>query len=261
MRRRAAAMLGLGLAAGAGLYAAATRVLEEAPVVRTANASAPAAPAAKAASLPASRALAGPAPLAAAPKPARLLADSSEAWRELAPLWKADAGAGDPCQALVKQQLQCFNRNLNLGLIRELGRPGIITLDAQLGAPRYALLTGLTREAATLRAGGTEQTVTLSALADRWQGEFATLWRAPPGYGERSSNKGEVVDWIAQRLAVANGRPAPQAPSTLDATLRAQLRSFQVAHGLPADGLPGPMTFMQLNRAGGSDEPHLQSKH
>jgi general secretion pathway protein A len=260
--RRAAALLGLGLAVGAGLYAAATRVLEEAPVIRTVNASAPAAPAAaKAASLPASRALAGPAPLAAAPKPARLLADSSEAWRELAQLWRADAGAGDPCQALIKQQLQCFNRSLNLGLIRELGRPGIITLDAQLGAPRYALLTGLTREAATLRAGGTEQTVTLSALADRWQGEFATLWRAPPGYGERSSNKGEMVDWIAQRLAVANGRPAPQAPSTLDATLRAQLRSFQVAHGLPADGLPGPMTFMQLNRAGGSDEPRLQSEH
>jgi general secretion pathway protein A len=190
---------------------------------------------------------------------ARLLADPHEAWRELAHLWKADAGAGEPCQTLIKQQLQCFNRNLNLGLIRELGRPGIVTLDAQLGAPRYALLTALTRDTATLRAGGTEQTVTLTALADRWQGEFATLWRAPPGYGERGGNRGEVVDWIARRLAKVNGHPEPQARATLDGPVRAQLRSFQMAHGLPADGLPGPMTFMQLNRAGEVEEPRLRT--
>jgi len=259
--RRAAAVLGLGLAVGAGLYAAASRMTQEAPVARATRVAAGAAvPAASAAKPPApvtSQPIAAPSPTASL-QSVRLLADPSQAWRELAQLWKADAGHGDPCQSLIKQQLQCFSRNLNLGLIRELGRPGIITLDAQLGAPRYVLLTGLTREAATLRAGGTEQTVTLSDLAERWQGDFATIWRAPPGYGERLASRGEAVDWIALRLAVANSRPVPQGPITFDETLRAQLRSFQMAHGLPADGLPGPMTFMQLNRAGGADEPRMQ---
>jgi general secretion pathway protein A len=46
-------------------------------------------------------------------------------------------------------------------------------------------------------------------------------------------------------------------PSGSGAPLKSQLRSFQLAHGLPADGQPGPMTFMQLNRAGGADEPQL----
>ena len=81
--------------------------------------------------------------------------------------------------------MHCFSRNLNLALIRELGRPGILTLDADSGAPSYAVLTGLTRDSATLRAAGTEQKVTLVALAARWQGSFATLWQAPPGYTGR----------------------------------------------------------------------------
>jgi hypothetical protein len=88
---------------------------------------------------------------------------------------------GEPaCKALPKQQLHCFSKNLSLAVIRELDRPGIVTLDADTGSPSYALLTGLTRDSATLRAAGTEQAVTLSALAARWQGDFATLWRAPP---------------------------------------------------------------------------------
>lgn len=42
--------------------------------------------------------------------------------------------------------------------------------------------------------------------------------------------------------------------------LRADLRAFQVAQGLQADGLPGPLTFMQLNRASGVDEPRLRTE-
>jgi general secretion pathway protein A len=118
------------------------------------------------------------------------------------------------------------------------------------------LLTGLTRDTATLRAAGTEQTVTLAALASRWQGEFATIWKAPPGYSARET-KEETLGWMAARLAAADNQPAPEGRVTLDAQLRSKLRAFQLAHGLPADGLPGPMTFMQLNRAGGADEPRL----
>ena len=54
-----------------------------------------------------------------------LLRDRDEAWRELAQAWKVEAGEGEPCKALQKEQLNCFSRNLNLALIRELGRPGV----------------------------------------------------------------------------------------------------------------------------------------
>ena len=42
------------------------------------------------------------------------------------------------------------------------------------------------------------------------------------------------------------------------ASLRARLRAFQLAQGLPADGRLGPMTFMQLNRTAGVEEPRLR---
>ena len=260
---RAAVVLGLGVAAGAGLYAAASRWMEPAtpqPVAARAPDAADASPATSTAAA----AVAAPVAVAAAPRaaptpPPTLLRDADQAWRELAQVWKLPVPPqGDPCDALKKQGVQCFSRSLSLPVIRELGRPGILTLDAATGSPRYALLTGLTRDTATLQAGGTEQTVTLTALAQRWQGGFATLWRSPPGYSGRSDSP-ETVAWMAAGLAKATGAPAPTGQATLDAALRARLRTFQTAEGLTADGQPGPMTFMQLNRAAGVDEPRLHS--
>ncbi|NPC56558.1 ExeA family protein [Caenimonas soli] len=258
-RRRTAAVLGLGLAAGAGLFAAVNHVvqLDAVPALG-----------AKPATVAVDRREAPP-PVAAPPAPAQsvtaaptLLRDPEKAWRELAQSWQAEPGEGEAaCKALPKQQLHCFSKNLSLALIRELGRPGIVTLDADTGSPSYAILTGLTRDSATLRAAGTEQTVTLAALAARWQGDFATLWRAPPGYSGRiADGRNETVGWIATRLAAANGSVAAEGPRALDAPLRSQLRTFQLSQGLPADGMPGPLTFMQLNRAAGVDEPRLRTE-
>jgi general secretion pathway protein A len=159
---------------------------------------------------------------------------------------------GNPCAQLEQRQLQCFTKSLNLALIRELARPGIVTLDAREGAPRYALLTALTRDSATLRAGGTEQTVTLAALAARWDGEFATLWKAPPGYEARGAPAAETVAWMQARLGAGAGETK--------VPLKEQLRAFQLAHGLPPDGQAGPLTYMQLGRTEGTGEPRLAMK-
>lgn len=264
---RPALVLVFGVAAGAGLYAAASRWMDPAPLqlvaveAPSAASGAPAAPPVEASlTVPTAMAAAPatPAPPASAPQPT-LLREADQAWRELAQVWKLPVPQqGDPCDALQREGVQCFSRTLSLPVIRELGRPGILTLDAATGSPRYALLTGLTRDSATLQAGGTEQTVTLTALAQRWQGGFATLWRSPPGYSGRSDHP-ETVAWMAAGLAKATGAPAPSGPASLDAALRARLRTFQTAQGLVPDGQPGPMTFMQLNRAAGVDEPRLHS--
>lgn len=268
---RAALAGGLGVAVGLGLMASAARV--SAPWESVA--------AAPKAAAPVTPALApSPVPVAVAPQPAastppaviavtttepakpKLLRDEKEAWRELAQAWKLDVPAGDPCVALAREQVQCFSRNLGLAMIRQLGRPGIVTLDAQTGQPSYAILSALTDQTATLRAAGTEQTVTLAALAERWQGDFATLWRAPAGYRDnpQDGQGGPGVDWVAARLASAKGAPAPTGEAKVDARLRAELRAFQLAQGLPVDGRLGPLTYMQLNRATGVEEPRLRTE-
>jgi general secretion pathway protein A len=261
--RRTAAVLGLGLAAGAGLLAGAVRLSEEAaappPAIRptAAIAAKPAAAASVTAVAAVQEAPKAPAAPAAAPA---LLHEQDEAWRELAQGWKVTPGEGEPCKALQKEQLNCFSRNLNLALIRELGRPGILTLDAGTGAPSYAVLTALTRDSATLRAAGSEQTVTLAALAARWQGDFATLWRVPPGYAAGAKGpSAETLEWIAARLAKVNGS-APLAGRRDATALKTQLRAFQLAQGLVPDGQVGPLTFMQLNRVAGIDEPRLRTE-
>jgi general secretion pathway protein A len=260
--RRAAAILGLGLAAGAGLFATANHLTQDAAVPPLAIQPAPAPAEEQAAAAPVAEVEARQSPATAAPPPV-LLRDRDEAWRELALSWKAEAGKGEPCKALQKEQLHCFSKNLNLALIRELGRPGVLTLDAGTGAPTYAVLTALTRDSATLRAGGTEQTVTLAALAARWQGDFATLWRVPPGYTARmgSGLSGETLEWIAAGLAAVDGSTVPSGRRAPDAAvLKTQLRSFQLAQGMVPDGQVGPMTFMQLNRVAGVEEPRLRTE-
>ncbi|MGH8440277.1 MAG: ExeA family protein [Pseudomonas sp.] len=262
--QRSLALVGLSVAAGAGLLAMA-RFVTQAPqapgIAAVATPTGAAAPAAVAASSPVVASAAASANLAPSAPPPTLLRDEDQAWRELAQAWKLTPGEGDPCQALQREQVRCFSSNTSLALIRQLGRPGIVKLDSQSGSPSYALLTALTEGSATLRAGGTEQTVTLAALAARWQGDFFTLWRSPAGYAGRTvdGQGGPVVEWVAARLAAVDGTAQPTGRPVLDAALRARVRTFQLAQGLPTDGRLGPLTFMQLNRTAGVDEPRLRT--
>jgi general secretion pathway protein A len=200
---------------------------------------------------------------------AQLPSDINTAWRALASRWKlpAQAGAsdGDPCLAAAAQELLCYRTNqLSLPLLRQLGRPGILTLQAGASAPVYALLVGLSEQTATLQVGSTLHRVRLVALGRLWRGDFATYWRAPPGYSADlpDGSSGPVIDRLTTQLAQIDGAPAPvagAAPEQLDPALRARVRAFQRAQGLKPDGQPGPMTFMQLERAIGGQAPRLQT--
>lgn len=195
---------------------------------------------------------------------AQLPRDIDAAWRELAPAWKLPSDPGDPCQAAAAQQLQCYRTDkLTVPLLRQLDRPGILTLQAGNSAPVYAVLVALNERTATLQVDARRHTVRLVALGQLWRGDFATYWRAPSGYSASpgAGSSGPVIDQLARQLSALDGAPAPDAgaaPPVLDATLRARVRAFQHAQGLAPDGQPGPMTFMQLDRATGVDQPRLQ---
>jgi general secretion pathway protein A len=189
-------------------------------------------------------------------------ADEKQAWRDLAPAWDITVAEDDPCQAAQRQQVHCFRTpGSTLALIRQLGRPGILTLRDGSAAPVYATLTGLGEQTATLRMNGASKTVSLAMLATLWQGDFATFWRAPAGYSTMlgAGSSGPVVDELAAQLAALDGAPAPGARQTFDAALKARVNAFQLAQGLKPDGKAGPTTFMQLNRARGVKEPRLAS--
>jgi general secretion pathway protein A len=256
-----------GAATGAAGTAAASAASPTANARSAAAASAiTSSPAAKSAALvptPAS-----PAFLTAADLQSRFSAlarDERDAWRALAPMWQLaldaasalPADAADPCAAAQRGGLQCFRSpSTTLALIRQLDRPGILTLHDTDDRPVYALLTGLTPASATLHIGNSSQSIALVSLATLWRGEFATFWRAPPGYaGKRvEPGSGPVAAWVAERLTSLQGTPVPGG----DSAWKARVASFQLSQGLKPDGIAGPTTFMQLNRATGVDEPRLQ---
>jgi len=187
-----------------------------------------------------------------------------EAWRALGRFWQLKLGEDDPCQAAQVARVQCFRSGSNttgLGLVRQLGRPGMIVLQGEDGRPGYAIVTGMTPMGVTLQVGDTRQTLPMDVLAKRWRGEFATLWRLPPGYEGRFTDGmgGGAVDWLATRLATLQGTPAPTGTQVFDANLKSRVQSFQMAQGMKPDGIAGPVTLMLLNRAAGVDEPRLQT--
>jgi len=277
--------IGAGVAVGAALAAAAGWALwprGDAPVMVAADPGAVAASAAAAASA-ASMAAAAPAASAAATAPgasaaavepadaagpaavpppaaaddaagAWAAAHTSEAtaWRDLALRWNVAIGEGDACVAAAQVQLICY-RSVAGGLpvVRQLARPGWIALrDGE--AVRWALLVGLGDGEATLQAGSQRFRLTLAALARAWRGDFATFWRAPPGWrdGADALAHPEMQGWIGEQLAAAG--------VAAGGSLRSRVLAFQIAQGLPHDGLAGPMTLMRLNRIAGVDEPAIE---
>ena len=260
---------GLSSARGAGSAAAVAGMsLALPPAARAAAASGGVASVAGDASAPAaafpelpvaSAPLTGPVDLATAfGTPWR---DDRAAWRELALAWGVTLrrDAGDPCAAAARAELACFRDRNTLALVRALDRPVIVTLRDAGDVPVYALLVGLGADTATLQAGGVRQVVPLSTLAAMWRGDFATLWRLPAAYAGPPADgaRGAAVDRLAAALAAARHEAAPPAGQAMDAALRGRLYAFQMTQGLRPDGVAGPATFMQLNRAAGVDEPRL----
>jgi general secretion pathway protein A len=284
------AWVGLGLLVGAGIVGAAVLALdrggrETARVELATVGAAPAAPtpaASEAAAAPSPPAAAAPVPAAepAAPTVAELppaaapfdlaagfeslVGAENEAWRALAGIWKIDVGSGDPCAGARKHQVQCYRTaRSTLALIRQLDRPGVLTLRDAYNRAAYVTLAGLSDEAAVVMVDGQARSVPLLALADYWRGEFATFWQAPPDYtgviADRSA--GRSADWLALQLAAARGDARPLGANYDDAALKGWIHTFQLTQGLPSDGVAGPVTLMRLNRAVGVDEPRLQAEN
>lgn len=273
-RKERATWIGLGAAAGIALAIAVLLGLNltdrTAPAQAAAGSPTPAPMAVADAPPPASAAGEAPAtlppPLKAAPTPldlrtgfAGLVGAERDAWTELARAWDIQAGDGDPCVSVQKQQLRCFRANTTLALIRQLDRPGILTLRDASNRTAFVMLSGLTDDRALLQVGGEMRSVSLIALADYWRGDYATLWREPPGYTGAivDSRSGKSAQWLAQQLATVRGDPQPVRERFDNATLRGWIHAFQLTQGLPSDGAAGPVTLMQLNRAIGVAEPRL----
>ena len=116
------------------------------------------------------------------------------------------------------------------------------------------MLTGLGEREADLLLPDGRVRVSLATLTARWTGDFGTLWRLPPGLaaGARLQDGSAAAVWVHDRL-----RDEQQGALPADASATLRVQAFQRSQGLAVDGLAGPLTLMQLNRAAAVDEPRL----
>jgi general secretion pathway protein A len=185
-----------------------------------------------------------------------------DAWHELAQAWGVAVADDEPCQRLARLRLQCFRGSGSLASLRQLDRPVILTLRGEHDEPLYAVMTGLGPQSAVLQTAQARRSVSLLTLAQMWRGEFATLWSAPEGYRASAGEDGgkAASQWVAARLTALQGSPHASDAREAEVPLKSRISAFQMAQGLKPDGLAGPMTYMQLNRISGVDEPKLQAQ-
>lgn len=186
--------------------------------------------------------------------------DQRAAFMSLAKYWKATLPDGEPCQAAQEVNLHCYQSDGGLDEIRQMDRPVILTLQDDANNHYYALLTGLSNTNATLQIDGIARTISVAELTRHFRGHLATFWQAPKNFREkfRTGFQGDDVNWLATQMAKLNGLPEPTEHHSYNKALSSQVHAFQLAHGLPADGVVGPKTYMHINAAIGIDEPHLQ---
>jgi general secretion pathway protein A len=257
-----------GVLVGAAAMAAVQWGGRDKPVARVAasaaRAGAPKAPAAVASVLPTAASAAALTPrlrsiddlealLSRAPH------DEHDALRTLAPEWALQLGDGDPCAIAAEQDVRCFHAHGGLALLRLLARPAVLALRDAQDRPVYVVLAGLGHDEATLLVGKSPLQVPLVLLTTAWRGDFTTYWRVPAGYSVPLAlgSHGILVDAVGAQLAAVQGEPAPAPDHAFDATLRSRVAAFQLAQGLTPDGVAGPTTLMQINRASGVAEPWL----
>ena len=178
------------------------------------------------------------------------------AWQHLLALWRLPADritvdASGPCLPVAPDVHCVQGRVERLDALLALDRPLLLRLRepgstrAGGAATAWALLLGADARQARVRIGARTVDIDRRLLQSRWDGGYAALWQGPAllATPPREGSSGPAVDWLRARLLPdAAARPG----QTYDAALRTEVAALQVARGLPADGIAGPLTLMAL---------------
>ncbi len=190
------------------------------------------------------------------------------AWQALLSQWNLPTATNDvaiaaQCAAVLAPGVYCLRAHGDLDMLAAIGRPALLRLysDQHDG---WVVLLGIDAKHARLRLGNYVYDVPRVVLQQAWQGEYAVLWRAPeavvaplaPGSG------GPAAQWLQRHLQADRDAPAAATDAattssarTIDAATIADVRRFQLAHGLVPDGIIGPGTVFALSA--NDPGPHL----
>ncbi|WP_420465267.1 AAA family ATPase [Panacagrimonas sp.] len=198
-------------------------------------------------------------PAAAEPSPLdpaaleRLLARNTtlaQLTNRLIRLW--DSGIRVPrnanvCRSLRAQGLECYRTNGSLKDLRQMDRPAILTLTDDDGDKRHLLIAQLTEDRARFDTADGLVDVALDDLRLAWTGEMFLLWRRETRQVQLApGQRGPDIVWLRERLGEMMGKPVSRS-DRYDASLKEEVRLFQEARDLIADGVVGIRSRIALS--------------
>jgi len=185
-----------------------------------------------------------------------------KAYQRLFRLWGVGYFSKDmaPCEYAIKNHLHCYQDRGGIEKIISLNRPVLLKSKTEQFGPTYIVVVSIEDDHAIVNQNGDYQLVAITDIEANWSGEFEMLWR-PLRAGVsiiKPGQQGEAIAFLDQKLAELQGRESSIThPFVYSGELVDQVRAFQIANNLPADGVVGPVTQMQFNNKD-LDTPYLK---
>lgn len=183
-----------------------------------------------------------------------------EAYQALFKTWGGDyepASTPNACDYAQTMGLQCLHRQGNWRGLEQLNRPVVMRLFNRKGTEFYITLVRLADSTATISLAGKTYQVPRSALDQRWLGDYALVWRPPPG-----DNRSDALrqQWLAQHISQLIDRQGGSVSERAQLKTQSvvdQVKWFQKSVGLIPDGIPGTVTLIHMNTALDATVPRL----
>ena len=181
--------------------------------------------------------------------------DRRAAFATLFSRWRVEYPAttsGLGCEHAKRHGLACLFKTGNWTKLRRYDLPAMIELTSPTGERRYATVTALDSDSATLAFGDRQVTLPTTEIEAFWEGPFILLWK-PSGAGVVSivpGMRGTNVEWLRRTMSEVDGlRPAVWRRDVFDDELRERVIAFQRSRMLLPDGVVGEETLAHLSVA------------
>ena len=164
------------------------------------------------------------------------------------------------CEVARLNGLMCYSGVGNVSLLQRLNRPVIIKNKISQKEISYLFIRSIEQGEATVLDQSGEYKISWSEIANAWQGEFELLWNPLANIKLiRPGVEGAFVKDIDKYLSVIFNRPPSwQDVMSYDSSMVKEIKSFQRAQKISADGVIGPLTQIYMNNLVNADVPRLR---